>query len=69
MGLISNYNTNFLRLPFSLYIEYWLICVSCQNCLVEGSEEQSANYFTDYMEVALGGGSAMGKKVLSTNNM
>lgn len=68
MGLISNYNTNFLQLPFSLYIEYCLICISCQNCLVEGSKE-SANYFTDYMEVVLDGGSAMGEKVLSTNGM
>lgn len=69
MGLISNYNTNFLRLPFSLYLEYCLICASCQDCLVEGSEERSANYFTDYMEVALDGGSAMGKQVRSANGM
>lgn len=69
MDLISNYNTNFLQLPFSLYIEYCLICVSCQNCLVEGFEEEYANYFTDYMEVVLDGGSAMGKKVLSINGM
>lgn len=67
--MISNYNTNFLQLPFSLCIEYCVICVSCQNCLVEGSEERSANYFTDDMEVVLDGGNAKGKKVLSTNGM
>lgn len=43
--------------------------MSCQNCLVEGSEERSANYFTDDMEVVLDGGNAKGKKVLSTNGM
>lgn len=69
IALISNYNTNFLLLPFSLYIEYCLICVSCQNCLVEGSEERSANYFTDDMEVGLDEESAMGKKALSTNGV
>lgn len=62
MGLISNYNTNFLQLPFSLYIKYYLICVLCQNYLVEGSEDRSANYFTDYMKVALNGQSARGVK-------
>lgn len=35
---------------------------------MEGSKE-SANYFTDYMEVVLDGGGAMGKKILSTNGM
>lgn len=70
MRLISNYNTNFLQLPFSLYIKYCLICVLYQNYLVEGSEDRSANCFTDYMKVALNGRSAMGvEKVPTTNGM
>ncbi|KAI1240897.1 hypothetical protein IHE44_0009345 [Lamprotornis superbus] len=34
-----------------------------ENYLVEGSEDRSANYFTDYMKVALNGRSAMGVDV------